>query len=101
MRYQHPLLSCTSDSCIWLVSMTSELCWSRSSSRRLDLMSSSGRPRSEGSTFRMFRAFGVKRRIRRFTPKARNILNVLPSDLGRPLEDIKSNLRLDDLDQQS
>jgi two-component system CheB/CheR fusion protein len=41
-----------------------------------------------------------ERRIRRFTPKARNILNVLPSDIGRPLEDIKSNLRLDTLDQQ-
>ncbi len=42
-----------------------------------------------------------ERRIRRFTPKARSILNVLPSDIGRPLEDIKSNLRLDDLDQQN
>ncbi len=41
-----------------------------------------------------------ERRIRRFTPKARTILNVLPTDLGRPLEDIKSNLRLDNLDEQ-
>ncbi|HET6984428.1 MAG TPA: CheR family methyltransferase, partial [Myxococcaceae bacterium] len=41
-----------------------------------------------------------ERRIRRFTPKARTILNVLPTDLGRPLEDIKSNLQLDDLDEQ-
>ncbi|RPH69526.1 MAG: response regulator [Myxococcaceae bacterium] len=40
-----------------------------------------------------------ERRIRRFTPKARDILNVLSSDIGRPLDDIKSNLRLDDLDQ--
>jgi two-component system CheB/CheR fusion protein len=39
-------------------------------------------------------------RIRRFTPKARDILNVLPSDLGRPLEDIKSNLDLPDLHEQ-
>ena len=40
------------------------------------------------------------RRIRRFTPKARSILSVLPSDIGRPLEDIKSNLQLNDLDQR-
>ena len=40
------------------------------------------------------------RRIRRFTPKARSILNVLPSDVGRPLDDIKSNLRVGDLDQR-
>ncbi len=38
--------------------------------------------------------------IRRFTPKAQNILNVLPSDVGRPLDDIKSNLKISDLDQQ-
>ena len=31
----------------------------------------------------------IERRIRRFTPKARSILNVLPSDVGRPLDDIK------------
>ncbi len=41
-----------------------------------------------------------ERRIRRFTPKARRILNVLPSDVGRPFEDIKTNIRVDDLDQQ-
>jgi len=41
-----------------------------------------------------------ERRIRRFTPKARTILNVLPTDLGRPLEDIKSNLQLNNLDEQ-
>jgi chemotaxis methyl-accepting protein methylase/signal transduction histidine kinase/chemotaxis response regulator CheB len=40
------------------------------------------------------------RRIRRFTPKARSILNVLPSDVGRPLDDIKSNLQVGDLDQR-
>lgn len=39
-------------------------------------------------------------RIRRFTPRARSLLNVLPSDLGRPLEDIKSNLDVPDLHQQ-
>ena len=40
------------------------------------------------------------RRIRRFTPKARNILNVLPSDVGRPLDDIKPNFDVPDLDRQ-
>src|SRR5207302_1639541 len=29
----------------------------------------------------------IDRRIRRFTPKARSILNVLPSDVGRALDD--------------
>jgi len=41
-----------------------------------------------------------ERRIRRFTPKARNILNVVPSDLGRPLDDIKVNVDVPDLDRQ-
>ena len=41
-----------------------------------------------------------QRRIRRFTPRSRNILNVLPSDVGRPLEDIRSNIDVPDLDQQ-
>lgn len=41
-----------------------------------------------------------QRRIRRFTPKSRTILNVLASDVGRPLEDIKINLDLSDLDEQ-
>jgi len=41
-----------------------------------------------------------ERRIRRFTPKAQSILHVLPSDVGRPLEDMKSNLLLDDLDRR-
>src|SRR4029079_3368384 len=31
-------------------------------------------------------------RIRRFTPKARSILNVVPTDVGRPLDDIKVNI---------
>ena len=39
----------------------------------------------------------TERRIRRFTPKARSILNVLPSDVGRPLDDIKPNLDVPDL----
>jgi len=39
-------------------------------------------------------------RIRRFTPKARSILNVVPTDLGRPLNDIKANVDVPDLDRQ-
>ena len=38
------------------------------------------------------------RRIRRFTPKARPILNLLPSDVGRPIDDIKPALQLQELD---
>jgi two-component system CheB/CheR fusion protein len=34
-------------------------------------------------------------RIRRFTPKAVKALNLIPSDIGRPLGDIKSNFNLD------
>ena len=36
----------------------------------------------------------------RFTPKARSILNVLPSDIGRPIDDIKPNIDVADLDAQ-
>ena len=42
----------------------------------------------------------IERRIRRFTPKARSILNVLPTDVGRPIDDIKPNIDVADLDQQ-
>jgi two-component system CheB/CheR fusion protein len=41
-----------------------------------------------------------ERRIRRFTPKARTILNVLPTDTGRQLDDIKVNIDVPDLDRQ-
>jgi two-component system CheB/CheR fusion protein len=41
-----------------------------------------------------------ERRIRRFTPKARRILNVLPSDNGRPIGDISPNIDVVDLDRQ-
>jgi chemotaxis methyl-accepting protein methylase/signal transduction histidine kinase/chemotaxis response regulator CheB len=41
-----------------------------------------------------------ERRIRRFTPKARSILNVLPSDKGRQIDDIKPNIDAGDLDRQ-
>jgi two-component system CheB/CheR fusion protein len=36
-------------------------------------------------------------RIRRFTPMAEKLLNLIPSDMGRPISDIKPNLRVDDL----
>ena len=36
-------------------------------------------------------------RIRRFTPLAEKTFNLIPSDVGRPISDIKPNLRLDDL----
>ena len=39
-----------------------------------------------------------QRKVRRFTPKARPILNLLPSDVGRPIDDIKPNLAIEDLD---
>jgi two-component system CheB/CheR fusion protein len=36
-------------------------------------------------------------RIRRFTPPAEKVFNLIPTDMGRPISDIKSNLRLDEL----
>ncbi|MFH7245082.1 MAG: chemotaxis protein CheB [Spirulina sp.] len=39
-------------------------------------------------------------RIRRFTPTAAALFNLIPSDIGRPLSDIKHNLNLDDLEAQ-
>jgi two-component system CheB/CheR fusion protein len=36
-------------------------------------------------------------RIRRFTPLAEKAFNLIPSDLGRPISDIKPNLEVDDL----
>jgi len=41
-----------------------------------------------------------RRRIRRFTPKARPILNLLPSDVGRPIDDIKPTVTIEDLDRK-
>src|SRR5882672_6855206 len=41
-----------------------------------------------------------ERRIRRFTPKARRILNVLAADVGRAFGDIRTNIDVPDLDQQ-
>jgi two-component system, chemotaxis family, CheB/CheR fusion protein len=38
-------------------------------------------------------------RIRRFTPKAGKALKLIPSDVGRPIGDIKPNIQVPDLDQ--
>lgn len=39
-------------------------------------------------------------RIRRFTPVAERIFNLIPTDVGRPLSDINHNLNIPDLEQQ-
>lgn len=39
-------------------------------------------------------------RIRRFTPTAATLFNLIPTDLGRPLSDIKHNLTITDLEAQ-
>ena len=41
---------------------------------------------------------GDDRRIRRFTPAAEKLLNLLPGDVGRPISNIRSNIVCDDLD---
>ncbi|HXE54223.1 MAG TPA: chemotaxis protein CheB [Tepidisphaeraceae bacterium] len=38
-------------------------------------------------------------RIRRFTPMAEKVLNLIPSDVGRPISDIKPNIDCPDLEQ--
>ncbi|WP_414574192.1 chemotaxis protein CheB [Nostoc sp. CCY 9925] len=39
-------------------------------------------------------------RIRRFTPSAQTIFNLIPTDVGRPLSDIKHSLSITDLEKQ-
>ncbi len=41
---------------------------------------------------------GNDRRIRRFTPLAENLLNLLPTDIGRPIGNIKPNIQVPDLE---
>jgi two-component system CheB/CheR fusion protein len=38
-------------------------------------------------------------RIRRFTPMAEKLMNLIPSDVGRPVTDIKPNVKTPDLKQ--
>ncbi|MEP0874014.1 ATP-binding protein [Trichocoleus desertorum AS-A10] len=38
-------------------------------------------------------------RVRRFTPMAQRLFNFIPTDTGRPLSDIRTNLQVPDLDQ--
>lgn len=40
---------------------------------------------------------GQDMRIRRFTPMAEHVLNVIPTDIGRPLSDLNINLNVNDL----
>ncbi|MCM2280101.1 MAG: ATP-binding protein [Oligoflexia bacterium] len=40
----------------------------------------------------------ANRRIRRFTPRSQSVLKLLPSDVGRPIDDIKSNIIVENLD---
>jgi two-component system CheB/CheR fusion protein len=38
-------------------------------------------------------------KIRRFTPMAEKVLNLIPADLGRPISDIKPNIECPDLER--
>jgi hypothetical protein len=42
---------------------------------------------------------GPDLRIRRFTPAAEKLLNLIPTDVGRPISDIKTQIDAPDLDQ--
>ena len=42
---------------------------------------------------------GPNMRIRRFTPMAEKLLNLIPTDVGRPISDIKTNFDVPELDQ--
>ncbi len=40
---------------------------------------------------------GSDQRIRRFTPSAKNVMNLLTSDVGRPIGDLNLNIDVPDL----
>lgn len=42
---------------------------------------------------------GMDLRIRRFNPMAEKVLNIIPTDIGRPISDIKPNVKIDDLEE--
>jgi len=42
---------------------------------------------------------GADRRIRRFTPAAEKLLNLIPGDVGRPISDLKPNIDAPELDR--
>jgi two-component system CheB/CheR fusion protein len=42
---------------------------------------------------------GGDRRIRRFTPAAEPLLNLIPADVGRPIRDVRPNIDVPDLDR--
>jgi two-component system, chemotaxis family, CheB/CheR fusion protein len=44
---------------------------------------------------------GYDRRLRRFTPAAEQLLNLIPCDVGRPISQIRTNLDIPDLDEMT
>src|SRR5207302_10129433 len=41
-----------------------------------------------------------QRKVRRFTPDTRSLVNLIPSDAGRPIDDIKFTVDVSDLDRR-
>ena len=42
----------------------------------------------------------AERRIKRFTPRARSVFNLQPSDVGRPIDEIRPNVGVGDLEER-